>query len=103
MTNGKTNTCSNFEQFWTEWPKKEGKKRSQEIWKTKRLDDRADKIINDVRWRRENCYKWARGFIPNCSTYLNQERWNDARLTTNEAKKQKLIPGAPIDESDIPF
>jgi hypothetical protein len=61
------------------WPKgyKTTKVKSLEIWKRKHLDNRADIIIADVDNRKHECGKWATGYVPNPSTYLNQERWND--------------------------
>ncbi len=70
-------TTSRFEEFWAAYPKKAGKKPAHDVWKRKRLDDRADDLIADVQLRAGSDRKWIGGFIPNASTYLSQERWND--------------------------
>ncbi len=68
---------SRFDEFWAEYPKKINPKKSLEIWKRKRLDERADELIEDVRHRKKNHKRWLEGFIPDPTTYLNQERWQD--------------------------
>ncbi|MBC7074617.1 MAG: YdaU family protein [Syntrophomonadaceae bacterium] len=78
-------TTSRFEEFWQAYPAKAGKKPSLAIWKSKRLDDKADELIADIQLRAGSDRKWLGGFIPNPATYLRQERWTDAidRAQTN--------------------
>lgn len=66
-----------FDEFWTAYPKKAGKKPSRSKWASKRLDDIADKIIADVKLRAATDAKWLDGYIPNPLTFLTQERWED--------------------------
>jgi hypothetical protein len=66
-----------FDDFWKAYPKKRGKKPVSEIWKRKRLDDKADLLIADIANRSRNDRRWLDGFIPDPKTYLNQERWTD--------------------------
>jgi hypothetical protein len=66
-----------FAEFWEAYPSKTGKKPAEEKWRQKRLDAHADAIIADVRKRITKDRRWLDGFIPNPSTYLHQERWND--------------------------
>lgn len=68
---------SRFGEFWLAYPKKVGKKPSEEKWKAKQLDRIADQILADIPLRHSRDRKWIDGFIPNPLTYLNQERWND--------------------------
>lgn len=80
-----TKTASRFDEFWQAYPAKVGKKPSLAIWKSKRLDDKADELIADIQLRAGSDRKWLGGFIPNPATYLGQERWTDAidRAQTN--------------------
>jgi len=66
-----------FDLFWSSYPKKVKRKRSVEIWKTKRLDAKAEQIVDDVKNRLANDGRWLDGFIPDPTTYLNGERWDD--------------------------
>lgn len=71
------NNISRFDEFWAQYPNKCDKKKAREIWKRKKLDKKADMIIRDVITRKANHARWLNGFIPNPSTYLRNERWED--------------------------
>ena len=66
-----------FEGFWEKYPKKVAKKDCEKKWKSKRLDEKADAIIADVEKRIALHRPWIEGFVPNPSTYISQERWDD--------------------------
>ena len=66
-----------FEEFWKAYPQKADKKKAQAIWKRRKLDQKAETIITDVLNRIANDKKWADGYIPNPTTYLNGDRWED--------------------------
>jgi hypothetical protein len=69
-----------FADFWSEYPKKVGKKAALGSWKRIKPDTELfEKIMQAIRaakqseqWRRENGR-----FIPNPATWLNQGRWDD--------------------------
>lgn len=73
----KKNFLDGFEYFWDAYPKKVGKKYAQQIWQRKKLSGLTEKIIENVKQKAANDVHWLDGYIPNASTYLNQERWND--------------------------
>lgn len=78
-----------FDQFWSAYPVKRGKKKALEIWKRKKLNDKADELIQDVINRADNDQDWLNGFIPHATTYFNGERWNDElNRATQQNKKQ---------------
>jgi hypothetical protein len=60
-------------------------KTAREIWTRKHLDARADDLIADVVNRIANDRRWLDGFVPDPTTYLNQERWDD-ELTKGRAR-----------------
>ena len=76
-TNKNTIGQSGFDRFWVVYPKKVKKLDSQKIWKRKHLDSIVDEIVTDVQLRPQMDKRWKDGFIPDPTTYLNQERWND--------------------------
>lgn len=63
-----------FEIFWKQYPKKEGKKPCKEIWI--RIKPDLDAVLSALLWQKQS-KRWMEGFIPNPKTYLNQERWLD--------------------------
>lgn len=66
-----------FDQFWEVYPKKRKKKESKEVWKKKKLEGIAEKIITDVTNRKKHDQRWLEDFIPDPTTYLRGERWDD--------------------------
>ncbi len=82
-----------FEDFWSVYPNKTGKKPAQAKWQAKRLDDIAGTLIADVVNRMNVDRKWREGFVPNPVTYLTQERWND--------EVQKAAPGKELTEWEL--
>ena len=72
-----THLTTRFEDFWKMYPRKRKKKTAKEIWRRKKLDKLADTLIKDVETRLRADKQWADGFVPDPTTYLNQERWED--------------------------
>jgi hypothetical protein len=75
-----------FDRFWSVYPKKRKKKLALDIWKRKKLHSMADGLIDDVTLRVANDERWLSGYIPDPTTYLNQERWTD-ELTDSQGRK----------------
>ncbi len=75
-------TAARFDDFWFEYPKKVERKKALAKWKARNLDSKADEIIADVINRKTNDGKWlpndkGETFIPNPTTYINGDRWDD--------------------------
>ena len=66
-----------FDRFWATWPntdRKVARKECAAMWKRKRLDKMADRIIdhvNAVKYTKQ----WRNGYEPSPLTYLKQDRW----------------------------
>jgi len=79
-----------FEEFWKVYPKKIGKGAAYKSWKKiKPSDVLKEKIINAVKMQC-NSIQWQKEggqYIPNPSTWLNQERWNDELKYNNVGSK----------------
>ncbi len=82
-----------FESFWVVYPKKLGKGDAFSAWK--KLDPNAkliDKMINAVKTQSQSV-QWQKNsgqFIPNCSTWINQARWDDELpIDTGESELSK--------------
>ena len=86
---------SRFDEFWSVYPTKVGKKPCAAKWKLRKFDRVADLILADVRRRIAEDRKWRDGYVPNPETYLNQERWNDGdagqRGAAGEQKPDWLV------------
>ena len=64
------------------------KESAADPWKRRKLDGKADVLIADVRTRLSRDEKWKGGFIPNPTTYLNGDRWEDEMMVgTSEAQQ----------------
>ena len=77
------NGQNKFDLFWNVYPKKVEKKTAKQIWQRKHLDDKAEVLIADVNNRMKNDGRWLGGFIPDPTTYLSQERWEDELTPPN--------------------
>lgn len=88
--------ADHFGVFFSKYPKKVKKKPAKEIWKRKRLDELSDVILDDIAMRLSSDRRWKDGFIPDPTTYLNQERWND------EIDKSKAGSNGKPDWAKIP-
>lgn len=71
-----------FAEWWACYPKKTGRKPCEAIWIRRQLDSQAERLIADTRDRVVRDVGWLDGFVPNPSTYLNQDRWEDDVKTT---------------------
>lgn len=84
-----------FEEFWLAYPLKKGKVSAIKAWKRDKLDVIADKIIADVKARISGDEDWKRGAIPYGSTYVNQQRWEDALTVEAVASDRKVAGNSP--------
>lgn len=84
-------TADAFASFWEAYPKKELKKKSQEIWKNRKLDKHVQAVLSFIE-KAKDTDRWKRGFIPQPTTFLNGERWNDDVEAYNDrGKKEEVI------------
>lgn len=93
--------ASLFDRWWAAYPKKVGKKTARAIWQRRKLDKLGDIIIADTVTRASVCQKWADGFIPNPSTYLNGDRWEDemaggSKRETHADRQLRIIRNQPL-------
>jgi phage replication O-like protein O len=65
---------SDFDSFWSAYPTKVEKKKSLAAWK--KAKPNITEVLAALAWQVKS-KKWIDGFIPNPTTYLNGERWND--------------------------
>ena len=73
-----------FDQFFSAYPKRVKRKPAHEIWKRKCLDSRLPELLADIQKRLDSDSRWKGGYVPDPTTYLNQERWNDEISTENQ-------------------
>lgn len=72
-----------FDEWWALYPRKEAKAKAQQSWAARELDKQADRVIAAIQRQLRTTYKGKElRFIPMPSTYLNQERYNDATPAT---------------------
>lgn len=92
-----------FADFWSVYPRCEGKKPALAVWKSKRLDAQADEIIADVQKRIAQHRSWREGFVPHAQKYLRNELWTDAIDSTAPriAAAAKPLPDDDLQESSF--
>lgn len=74
-TEERITTYVHFDDFWSIYPKKVDKKKAQEKWDRLKPDDDLFAAIN---LHLSTAYSdTPKNFIPNPTTYLNGEKWND--------------------------
>lgn len=86
--NDKNIYMSAFNQFWKEYPKKELKKKSKEIWKQKGLDSKLGEILEFIE-KAKSTERWQKGFIKQPPTFLGNDCWEDDLSAYGKSTKQK--------------
>lgn len=84
-----------FTQFWNGYPKKVGRKYAQQIFFRINPDDELFRCMMNA-LSQFNAFQWRdtdKQYIPNASTWLNQERWND-EIACTQAKPLPEKKGA---------
>lgn len=100
----KNNTSKYFDDWWSVYPKKVEKKKALEIWKRRKLDSISQVLVNDVAMRMVNDRQWKQGYIPNPTTYLNGDRWEDEikqesqKAVNNEDFDRKQYTGTATED-----
>ena len=91
--------ASGFDVFWGAYPRKDVKKKTMELWCKLNPDlDLINKITNNI-WDRLHSGAWSlseKNFIPQPTTYLNQERWNDEVIPRAKQLRANKYPEGSI-------
>ena len=66
-----------FDEFWSEYPKKVEKKKAMAVFNKINPDDDLFSTMIEAIKKQKQSDQWQRGFVPNPTTWLNGERWND--------------------------
>ena len=73
-----------FDDFWSIWPRKEGKANASKAW-DKATRRTSDEVIYAAALMYVNHpHRPAKQFVPHGATWLNGERWNDGEPTATE-------------------
>lgn len=79
-----------FADFWKVYPVKKDKAVCIKIWKKKKLDGLSSNIINKLKTQVSHDVQWQQGYIPNPSTYLRNDRWEDDISTKKPGLSNRL-------------
>jgi|ERR1700722_2669332 len=86
-------SITNFDYFWSIYPKKQNKKDAQAKWKNKKCDESFLQIIDDIKHRLNHEWKdRPKNFIPSPDVYLNKEKWTDERIYISDKKSIQKSP-----------
>lgn len=85
-----------FEEFWTAYPRKQGKGAALKAWQKIHPDAQLHQaIIESVKAHAKNNPQWLKDngqYIPNPSTWLNQRRWEDEKPKETYDKGSSITP-----------
>lgn len=83
-----------FNQFWSAYPRKQGKaKAAQAFAKLKPDESLLEEILAALDWQKQSA-SWTKEngqFIPLPATYLNGRRWEDEKPTTTQPEKNHFL------------
>lgn len=77
-----------FLSFYENYPKKELKKTSFQIWQRKKLGQHLQVILDFIKKARETD-RWQKGYIKQPPAFLNGECWNDDLSAYNDKKQNQ--------------
>ncbi len=90
-----------FEQFWNEYPKKVGKKKTKEKFLRLSLDEKKFKKIMEALRTQKESPQWKRDkgqYIPHPTTWLHGERWEDEVESSGDDEPMRDYIGNPLEE-----
>lgn len=93
---------ADFEAFWQAYPNKTGKQAAEKEWSRLKPDAELTKALLQAVEYQKSWDRWQRGYIPNPSTWLHQQRWLDER-PAEYANGKNVYPGQPPSEEDLEF
>jgi len=89
-----------FERFWSEYPKKVGKKKAREKFIRLSLDEKKFKKIMEALRTQKESPQWKRDegqYIPHPTTWINGDRWEDDLETLVDDEPMKDFLGQPLE------
>jgi|LSQX01.2.fsa_nt_gb hypothetical protein len=92
VNHSKTSAENDFDRFWEAYPKKVGKKNAQSAWKRLKVKPPLFERIMSALEIQKQSDQWLKEkgrFVPNPSTWLNGERWEDSIESMNASEKKK--------------
>lgn len=90
-----------FNQFWYEYPKKKAKLAAMKAWAKLKPDDELFEAIMLGLRRARASVEWKREggrFIPHPATFLNQGRWEDEYLPSEQRPSKRDLQNMSIEE-----
>lgn len=83
-----------FNQFWSAYPRKQGKKTAERAFAKLRPDESLlEEILAALDWQKQSA-SWTKEngqFIPLPATYLNGRRWEDEKPTTAQSARNHFL------------
>ncbi len=93
LSRSEKNIPPGFVQFWSLYPApgRNSRKKCLAIWRRDKLESKADEINGGLaRWLQSQ--RWAEGVILNATTWLNDQRWENAPPPAPRAAEPDLPP-----------
>ena len=90
-----------FNQFWFEYPKKKAKLAAMRVWVRLKPDE---ELFDEIMWglrRARASMEWKREggrFIPHPATFLNQGRWEDEYMPSEQQPTKRDLQNMSVEE-----
>ena len=90
-----------FNQFWFEYPKKKAKLAAMRVWARLKPDE---ELFDEIMWglrRARASMEWKREggrFIPHPATFLNQGRWEDEYMPSEQQPTKRDLQNMSVEE-----
>lgn len=101
-TNKQGNNNISFDRFWAAYPRKEGKPKAKTVFDRIKPDEELlQRMLDSIeQWKRTDQWQEDGGrYIPHPSTWLNQKRWEDEPMPSQQ-KPQKVLPAQDFQQRD---
>ena len=91
-----------FKEFWAAWPdvpRKVNPRGCEAKWIARKLDEKADQIIQNVTVRAKYDLSWRDGYDPAPMVYINQNRWDQVWKDSRDVRKTPLRPKSHVPDN----
>ena len=76
-------SVSTFDSFWNIYPKKTNKKKSRDLWNSKKLNSKSE-IIAEFISKAKETDRWKKGYIKAPDVFIRNESWEDDLSAYND-------------------
>jgi hypothetical protein len=91
------NDSATFADFWTLWPKRVARMEAEKAWKRLTPSECVAALVGLIAWRPLWIAEGRLQYVPNASTWLNQQRWTDEMPDKWTQSHASHLPAKPME------